>query len=154
MYFISKVLREAPSRYPDFQKLLYAVLIASKKLHRYFQAHKISVTMTFPLGSILRNYHSTGRIAKWAAELEFEIEFVPRNMIKSPVLADFIAEWTPGRYHLGRLPMPAGAPPRGYPPSFTGRAAPVHCLPHLPSLQQCRGVRRLGDGAYLGAQPW
>jgi hypothetical protein len=121
MYFVSKVLRVAPSRYPKVQKLLYAVLVASKKLHRYFQAHKISVTMTFPLGYILCNRHSTGRIAKWAAELEFEIEFVPRNMIKSQVLADFIAEGTPGRNHLDRLPMPEGAPPRGYPPSFTGK---------------------------------
>ena len=121
VYFISKVLREAPSRYPDFQKLLYVVLVASKKLHRYFQVHKISVTMTFPLGSILHNCHSTGRIAKWAAELEFEIEFVPRNMIKSQVLADFIAEWTLGQYHLDRLSIPEGAPPRGYSPSFTGK---------------------------------
>ena len=40
VYFISKVLREAPSRYPEVQKLLYVVLVVSKKLHRYFQVQR------------------------------------------------------------------------------------------------------------------
>jgi len=57
VYFVCEVLWEALSRYPEVQKLLYVVLVVSKKLHLYFQAHKISVTMTFPLGSILCNRH-------------------------------------------------------------------------------------------------
>ena len=36
VYFISEVLKDAPRRYPEIQKLLYAVLIASKKLRHYF----------------------------------------------------------------------------------------------------------------------
>ena len=40
VYFVSKVLREAPSRYPEVQKLLYVVLVVSKKLHRYFQVQR------------------------------------------------------------------------------------------------------------------
>ncbi|WP_284120764.1 hypothetical protein, partial [Klebsiella pneumoniae] len=58
--------------------------------------HKISVVTSYPLGAVLRNRHATGRIAKWAAELaEFELEFAPRSAVKSQVLADFVAEWTP-----------------------------------------------------------
>jgi hypothetical protein len=43
MYYVSEVLHEAKTRYLEVNKLLYAVLIASKKLCHYFQAHKISV---------------------------------------------------------------------------------------------------------------
>ena len=37
-----------------------------------------------------------GRPRKWAAELSpFDLHFVARTTIKSQVLADFVAEWTP-----------------------------------------------------------
>ena len=73
------------------------MLLASRKLRHYFQCHKISVVTSYPLGTVLNNRHATGRIAKWAAELaEFELDFIPRHSIKSQVLTDFIAEWTPG----------------------------------------------------------
>ncbi|XP_066160631.1 uncharacterized protein [Oryza sativa Japonica Group] len=38
----------------------------------------------------------TGRLSKWAAELSlFDLHFVARSAIKSQVLVDFVAEWTP-----------------------------------------------------------
>jgi hypothetical protein len=36
VYFISEVLHEAKTRYLEVHKLLYAVLIASRKLRHYF----------------------------------------------------------------------------------------------------------------------
>jgi ribonuclease HI len=72
------------------------VLVASRKLRHYFQAHKVVVVTSFPLRAILYNPSATGNIAKWAAELaEFQLDFQPRHAIKSKVLADFIMEWTP-----------------------------------------------------------
>jgi ribonuclease HI len=45
----------------------------------------------------MRNREATGRIGKWAAELnEFTIDYVHRSSIQSQALADFIADWTPG----------------------------------------------------------
>jgi ribonuclease HI len=100
VYYISEVLHEANTRYMEVNKLLYAVLIASRKLRHYFQAHKISVVSSFPLRAVLHNPNVTCNIAKWAAELaEFELDFVPCHAVKSQVLADFIIDWTPPANH-------------------------------------------------------
>jgi hypothetical protein len=100
MYYINEVLHEAKTRYLEVNKLLYAVLIASRKLRHYFQDHKISVVSSFPLRAVLHNPNATDNIAKWAAELaEFELDFVPHHAVKSQVLADFIVDWTPPANH-------------------------------------------------------
>jgi hypothetical protein len=79
------------------EKVLYAVLIASRKLRHYFQAYHIIVPSSQPLKDIMRNREATGRIGKWAAELnKFTIDYVHRSSIQSQALADFIADWTPG----------------------------------------------------------
>src|SRR6266508_1158937 len=71
------------------------MLITSRKLVHYFQAHPISVVTSFPIGEILHNRDASGRIAKWAVELgPFELTFQPRTAIKSQALVDFITEWT------------------------------------------------------------
>jgi hypothetical protein len=76
---------------------LYAVLLASRKLRHYFQAYHIIVPSSQPLKDIMRNREATGRIGKWAAELnKFTIDYVHRSSIQSQALADFIADWTPG----------------------------------------------------------
>src|SRR5438105_11185991 len=95
VYFISEVLNESKIRYPQVQKILYVVLITSRKLVHYFQAHPIMVVTSFPIGEILHNRDATGWIAKWAVELSsFELTFQPQMAIKSQALVDFIAEWT------------------------------------------------------------
>jgi ribonuclease HI len=86
----------------EVHKLLYAVLIASRKLCHYFQAHNISVVASYPLKVVLHNPNATGNITKWATELaEFELDFLLCYVVKCQVLADFMADWTPPSCHLG-----------------------------------------------------
>ena len=95
MYFVSEVLTDTKSRYPQTQKLLYAVITAANKLQHYFTKHEVLVVTSFPLGQVVRNRDAVGRISKWAVELMgYDVKFVPRTAIKFQALADFIAEWT------------------------------------------------------------
>jgi hypothetical protein len=47
------------------QKLLYTLLIASRKLRPYFQGHPIMVVTDRPLETILCNANVTERVAEW-----------------------------------------------------------------------------------------
>jgi hypothetical protein len=95
VYYISEVLSKTKARYPQVQKLLYAVVLARRKLRHYFEAHPVTVVSAFLLGEIIRNPDAAGRIAKWSVELMGEtLAYAPRKAIKSQILADFVAEWT------------------------------------------------------------
>ena len=93
VYFVSSLLQEARSRYSGVQKLLFSLLMASRKLRHYFQAHEITVVTRPPLQRILHNPDATGRIVEWALELSSSgLKFESTSMIQSRVLAEFVAE--------------------------------------------------------------
>ena len=95
VYYVSKSFNEAEVRYLPLEKAILAVVHATRKLLRYFQAHTVVVLTQLPLKSILKSADYTGRVAKWGTILRaFDIKYMPRTSIKGQVLADLVAEFS------------------------------------------------------------
>jgi hypothetical protein len=93
VYFVSEVLSLSKRNYTELEKVLYDVLMASRKLQHYFQSYHIVVPSSRPLKDIIRNREATERVGKWVVELnEFTIDYVHRSLIQSQALADFIVD--------------------------------------------------------------
>jgi ribonuclease HI len=140
VYYVSEVLHEAKARYLEAHKLIYAILVASRNLCHYFQAHRVVVVTSLPLKAILHNSNATGNITKWAAELaKFQLDFQPHHAVKSQVLADFIMEWTPS-------PSAPGGPDPNSDPTPAEPRVPVFTEPHW-TLFFNGSARQQGGGA-------
>ncbi|GJR25448.1 reverse transcriptase domain-containing protein [Tanacetum coccineum] len=93
IYFISRALQGPEINYTPMEKLILALVSASKRLKRYFQAHTIIVITDQPIKQILSNPEVTGRLLKWSFELEeHDIHYRPRTSVKRQLIADFIVE--------------------------------------------------------------
>ncbi|XP_074326629.1 uncharacterized protein LOC141664572 [Apium graveolens] len=76
------------------EKLAYALILASRKLRPYFQAHRIEVRTAYLLRQVLHKPESSGRMLKWVVELgQSDLEYMPRTAIKGQALADFLLEF-------------------------------------------------------------
>ena len=96
--YVSKTLVDAKTRYLPLEKLVLALVHATRKSPHYFQAHTIYVLTEYPLQSLLKRFDFMGRIAKWGTQLDSsDIRYRPRNSMKGQVLANFVAEFSPMR---------------------------------------------------------
>ena len=64
VYYVSKSLNETEVRYLPLEKVILAVVHATRKFPHYFQAHTVVVLTQLPLKSVLRSADYTRRIAK------------------------------------------------------------------------------------------
>ena len=63
VYCVSKSLDEAKVRYLPLEKAILAVVLGTRELPHYFQAHTVVILTQLPLKTILRSGNYTGRIA-------------------------------------------------------------------------------------------
>ena len=83
VYFISRAFRGAEERYPQMEKLVFALITAARKLKPYFQAHTIVVLTDQPLKRAMSSPEAAGRMALWTIELsEFDVHYCPRTAVK------------------------------------------------------------------------
>ncbi|XP_021985709.1 uncharacterized protein LOC110881870 [Helianthus annuus] len=93
IYYVGRVLTDPETRYSTMEKLVLALLHASRRLRRYFTGHVITVLTNFHIGTILQKPGTSVRLAKWAIELGgHNILYRLRPAIKGQVLADFVTE--------------------------------------------------------------
>ena len=53
VYYVSKSLQEAKTRYLPLEKVVLAIMHTTRKLPYYFQAHTVMVLTQFPLQALL-----------------------------------------------------------------------------------------------------
>ena len=69
VYYVSKSLHEAEVRYLSLEKAILVVVLGTRKLPHYFQAHTVIVLTQLPLKTILRSADYIGKVAKWGTIL-------------------------------------------------------------------------------------
>ena len=95
VYYVSQAFQGAEFRYPRIEKIVVALIVASRKLRQYFQANSILVMTDQPIKKSMKQPEAAGRMIQWAIELsQFDIEYHPRTTIKAQALVDFIVEFT------------------------------------------------------------
>ena len=96
VYYVSHSLVDVETQYSQLEKHSLSLVITSRRLKPYFQAHIFKLVSNRPLRQLLQKPDHSGRLAKSTVELsEFSFEFLPRIAIKAQVLADFIADFSP-----------------------------------------------------------
>ena len=79
VFFVSKSLTDAETRYTHLEKAALALRTSAQKLRPYFQAHPVVVLTNLPLRGTIHKLDLSGRMAHWAMELsEYGIQYKPR----------------------------------------------------------------------------
>nr|GEV94388.1 hypothetical protein [Tanacetum cinerariifolium] len=91
--YVSRTLNEAERNYDPIEKLALSFIHVTRRLRRYFEAYPVKVITDQPIKNILNNTTSSRNLAKYTIELrDYNIMFMPRNIVKGQVLADFLSE--------------------------------------------------------------
>ncbi|PWA44270.1 reverse transcriptase domain-containing protein [Artemisia annua] len=76
IYFVSRTLPDVEQSYSTSEKLILALIHATRRLRRYFKDHPIRVLTDKPFERTSLKPDGTRRVVKWAKELEeYDIEY-------------------------------------------------------------------------------
>ena len=62
VYYVSQAFQGAEFRYPRIEKIVVALIVASRKLRQYFQANPILVMTDQPIKKSMRQPEAVGRM--------------------------------------------------------------------------------------------
>uniref|UniRef100_A0A2N9G8E1 RNA-directed DNA polymerase n=1 Tax=Fagus sylvatica TaxID=28930 RepID=A0A2N9G8E1_FAGSY len=95
IYYVSRTLKDAESRYSGAERSCLALIYASQRLRHYFLAHKVQLmTKSHPIRSLLHRSVLSGRLAQWLLQLsQYEIIAETPTAIKSQAIADLLAQF-------------------------------------------------------------
>ncbi|PWA51647.1 hypothetical protein CTI12_AA462440 [Artemisia annua] len=83
IYFVSRVLQGIERDYVESERLILALVHATRRLRRYFKDHPIRVLTDKPIEWAFLNPNRSRKMAKWAMELdEYDIEYGMDNFVE------------------------------------------------------------------------
>ena len=93
VYYVSRALKDAESRYSGAERSCLALIYAFQRLRHYFLAHKVQLmTRSHPIRSLLQWPVLSGRMAQWLLQLsQYEIIVETPTAIKSQAIVDLLA---------------------------------------------------------------
>ena len=62
IYYVSQAFQGAEFRYPRIEKIVFALIVTSRKLRQYFQANPILVMMDQPIKKSMKHPEAAGRM--------------------------------------------------------------------------------------------
>ena len=75
VYYISQAFQGAEFKYPQIEKIAFALIVASRKLRQYFQVNPILVMTDQPIKKSMNKPEVAGRMVQWVIEhSQFDIE--------------------------------------------------------------------------------
>ena len=94
LYYLSQTLNEAELNYSPIEKMCLALFFSIDKLEHYMQAYTVHlITKTNLIKYVLSRLVVSGHIARWAVLLQqYDLTYVPQNVIKGKALVDFLAD--------------------------------------------------------------
>ena len=92
IYYVSRALADAETRYSKLEQTVLTLQSAAQKLRPYTRPRE-SLLTDLPLCNIMHKPDLSGRMLQWAIELsEYGIEYQSRLSMKGQVIADFVVE--------------------------------------------------------------
>jgi len=76
VYYISQAFQGVEARYPRMEKIMFALMVASRKLRLYFQANPTIVMTDQPIKKAMNKPEAIGQMIEWAIKLsQFDIKY-------------------------------------------------------------------------------
>ncbi|XP_030924617.1 uncharacterized protein LOC115951581 [Quercus lobata] len=95
IYYISRALKDAETRYPRVERACLAIVYASQRLRHYFLAYEVwLMSKSHAIKALLQQPILSGRISQWLLQLsQYDLRMRTPRAAKSQAIADLLAQF-------------------------------------------------------------